>query len=276
MWHRSFTMGPMTTTLKGTVRYLGAPFAGWQAQSDQRTVQGEIEAAMSRIASQAIRIQGAGRTDAGVHAMGQVFSCEWPRPLSPTLAHALSRMLEPEIQITRLEAVSPDFNARFSAKAKRYCYSFHFSREMDPFSAPYSWQVPYPVDRDLIASLLPQLEGTHDFAGFQSTGCQMKTTVRTLYGVTLNRGAVVGPYDGGNLWHLEFFGDGFLYKMVRNLAGTLIEIGRGRFEPAFLAAALASGGPFVGHCAPPHGLVMKEVLYEHDTKKRHNRSYDAT
>jgi len=252
----------MQHTLKGTVRYLGTHFAGWQAQDDQRTVQGEIEAAMSCIASQPIRIQGAGRTDAGVHALGQVFSCEWPRPVPPTLSHALSRMLEPEIQVTSIEEVAPEFNARFSAKAKRYCYTFNFSREMDPFSAPYSWQVPYKVDLDIIASLLPQLEGTHDFAGFQSTGCQMKTTVRTLYSVKLHRGAVVGPADGQNLWHIEFYGDGFLYKMVRNLSGTLIEIGRGRFGSEFLENALASGGPFLGHCAPPHGLVMKEVLYE--------------
>ncbi len=254
----------MTYTLKGTVRYLGTHFAGWQAQNDQRTVQGEIEAAMSRIAAQPIRIQGAGRTDAGVHALGQVFSCEWPRPIPPTLRHALSRILEPEIQITGMEQVAPDFNARFSARAKRYCYTFDFSREMDPFSAPYSWLVPYAMDRDLMASLLPQLEGTHDFAGFQSTGCQMKTTVRTIYSVSLKRGGVVGPYDGKNLWHLEFFGNGFLYKMVRNLAGTLVEIGRGRFNPEFIAEALASGGPFLGHCAPPQGLVMKEVLYDED------------
>lgn len=252
----------MTTTLKGTVRYLGTPFSGWQAQEDQRTVQGDIETALSRIASQPIRIQGAGRTDAGVHALGQVFSCEWPKAVPPNLRHALCRMLEPEIQIAALAPVSSDFNARFSAKAKRYCYTFHFSREMDPFSAPYSWQVPYKVDIDQIRSLLPQLEGTHDFAGFQSTGCQMKTTVRTIYSAKIHQGAVVGPRDGQNLWHIEFFGNGFLYKMVRNLSGTLVEIGRGRFGPDFLQKALESGGPFRGHCAPPQGLVMKEVLYD--------------
>ena len=252
----------MTHTLKGTVRYLGTHFCGWQSQQDQRTVQGEIEAAMSKIASQPVRIQGAGRTDAGLHALGQVFSCEWPRAVSPTLRHALCMMLEPEIQITALEIVHGDFNARFSAKSKRYCYTFHFSREMDPFSAPYSWQVPYPMDLDRIAALLPKLVGTHDFAGFQSTGSQMKTTVRTLYGVRLLQGGVIGPVDARDMWHIEFFGDGFLYKMVRNLAGTLVEIGRGRFDPSFIDEALASGGPFLGHCAPPQGLVMKEVNYE--------------
>lgn len=251
----------MTYTLKGTVRYLGTNFHGWQAQERLRTVQGDIEAAMSRIASEPIRIQGAGRTDAGVHALGQVFSCTWPRPVPPSLRHALCRILEPEIEITRLEPVPADFNARFSAKSKRYCYTFNFSREMDPFSAPYSWQVPYRMDLDLIASLLPQLEGEHDFAGFQSTGSQMKTTVRNLFGLRLQRGGVIGPTDSQHLWHLEFFGDGFLYKMVRNISGTLVEIGRGRFGPDFIAEALASGGPFLGHCAPPQGLVLKEVHY---------------
>lgn len=251
----------MTYTLKGTVRYLGTHFHGWQAQDDQRTVQGEIESALSRIASAPVRIQGAGRTDAGVHALGQVFSCTWPRPLPPTLRHALCKMLAPEIQITRLETVPEDFNARFSAKSKRYCYTFSFSRDVDPFSAPYSWQVPYRMDLDLVASLLPRLEGEQDFAGFQSTGSQMKTTVRTLYEVRLRRGGVVGPADGRDLWHLEFYGDGFLYKMVRNLSGTLVEIGRGRFGPEFIDEALASGGPFLGHCAPAQGLVLKEVHY---------------
>ncbi len=251
----------MTCTLKGTVRYLGTHFSGWQSQDDQRTVQGEIEAALSRIASRPIRIQGAGRTDAGVHAFGQVFSCPWPRPLSPTMRHALCRMLEPEIEITDLRVVPDDFNARFSALSKRYCYTFHFSREMNPFCAPYAWQIPFKVDVDLIRSLLHKFEGTHDFAGFQTTGSQMKTTVRTLFEVRLKEGGMAGPQGGADLWHLELYGDGFLYRMVRNIAGTLIEIGRGRFQPGFIDEALASGGPFLGHCAPPHGLVMKEVHY---------------
>src|SRR5690606_19247302 len=118
------------------------------------------------------------------------------------------------------------------------------------------------MDLALVESLLPKLIGTHDFAGFQSTGSQMKTTVRTLFDVRLKKGVVIGPVDAANLWHIEFYGDGFLYKMVRNLAGTLVEIGRGRFEPSFIDEALASGGPFLGHCAPPQGLVMKEVNYE--------------
>jgi len=252
----------MMYPLRGTVRYLGTNFCGWQSQQDQRTVQGEIEAAMSKIASRPIRIQGAGRTDAGVHALGQVFSCEWPRPLNPTLRHALCMMLEPEIQITSLEPCAPDFNARFSAKSKRYCYTFNFSRETDPFSAPYSWLVPYPMDLDLVASLLPKLTGTHDFAGFQSTGSQMKTTVRTLFDVQLKRGGVIGPIDAANLWHIEFYGDGFLYKMVRSLAGLLIRIGEGAVPPESAKTILESRLRTAAvPTAPPQGLFLWRVGY---------------
>ncbi len=255
-------MRPMEQTLKGTVRYDGTGFAGWQRQEDQRTVQGELEAALSRIAGRPTPIQGAGRTDAGVHAFGQVFSCRWPAPPPDRLRHALSQMLSPEIRVTELITAAESFNARFDAVGKSYAYTIDVSKEADPFSAHYAWHVPYKLDLNFLASLLPQLEGEHDFAGFESTGSQMKTTVRCLHRVTLQRGGLIAPADANELWHLRFHGNGFLYHMVRNLAGTLIEIARGRFEPTFLAESLTSGGPFKGHCAPAHGLVLEKVFYE--------------
>ena len=251
----------METTLRGTVRYDGTNFAGWQRQPDERTVQGEIEAAMSRIASAPIRIQGAARTDAGVHALGQVFSCTWPGPMPSRLRHALSKMLSPEIRITELCETPPDFNARFSARGKRYAYAIQFAREPDPLAARYAWQVPYRVDLDLVAELLTHLEGRHDFAAFQSTGGQMTSTERTLHEVSLHQGGMVTPFDADDLWRIEFHGDAFLYHMVRNITGTLIEIGRGRFPAAFLDETLASPGPFPGHCAPAHGLFLVRVEY---------------
>jgi len=255
-------MGVMTSILKGIIRYDGSSFAGWQRQRHERTVQGELEAALSRIASQPIRVQGASRTDAGVHAFGQVFSCTWPKPFQSGLRHALSQMLGPEIRITELTEAPDGFNARFDSLAKRYAYTIDLAREPDPFAARYAWHVPYRVDLDLLASLAARLPGKRDFAGFQSAGTQMKSTVRTLYGVTLQRGGVIGPQDHGDLWRLEFFGNGFLYKMVRNLTGTLAEIARGRFPVTFLEECLASPGPFRGHCAPAHGLVLLCVHYE--------------
>lgn len=252
----------MECTLKGVIRYDGTGFAGWQNQPGRRTVQGELEAALSRIADRPVQVQGAGRTDAGVHALGQVFSCVWPGPLPPRLCYALCSMLRPEISIISLEEAPPGFNARFSARAKRYAYTIELARHADPFSARYAWHVPYELDLDLMRSLLSKLEGRRDFAAFQSTGNQMPSTVRTLFSVRLVQGGVFGSCDARNLWQLEFHGDGFLYHMVRNITGTLVEIARGRFPTDFLETCLAAGGPFRGHCAPAHGLALVSVAYD--------------
>lgn len=251
----------MEITLKGIVRYDGSRFAGWQVQPRRRTVQGEMEAAFSRVASQPIRVQGAGRTDSGVHALGQVFSCRWPRPVSERLRHALSQMLSPEIRIVELIEAPETFNARYDALSKRYVYTIDLGREPDPFCAPYAWHVPYRTSMDLITSLLPRIEGRHDFAGFQGAGSPRPETERTLFEARCTRGAMIGPADAANVWRLSFHGDAFLYRMVRNLTGTLIEIGRGRFSPEFLDECLQSPGPFAGHCAPAHGLVLEKVYY---------------
>ena len=252
----------MNCTLKGVLRYDGAGFSGWQIQPNARTVQGELEAALSKIASTPIRVQGAARTDAGVHALGQVFSCVWPGEFPVRLRHALSKMLGPEIRVEELSEVPESFNARFSARGKRYAYTIDFSREPDPLTARHAWHVPFRTDLELLASLLPELRGEHDFAGFQSTGNQSVTTIRTLFEVSLHRGGVVGTLDTEQLWRLEFHGNGFLYHMVRNLTGTLIEIARGRFSRDFLQASLHSPGPFKGHCAPAHGLALLKVFYD--------------
>ncbi|MBI2433263.1 MAG: tRNA pseudouridine(38-40) synthase TruA [Candidatus Hydrogenedentes bacterium] len=252
----------MSCTLRGTIRYDGTDFAGWQRQPGQRTIQGELEAALAQIASEPVDVQGAGRTDAGVHALGQVFSCRWPRPFPPRLRHALSKMLGPEIRVLELMEAPDNFSARFDARSKRYVYTMDLGKEPDPFGARYAWHVPYRLDLDLMEELLPKIRGQHDFAGFQSAGTQMESTQRTLYSVTLHQGGLVAPLDGNSFWRLEFHGDAFLYKMVRNLTGTLEEIGRKRFPPKFLEEQLASGGPFRGHCAPAHGLALASVFYE--------------
>lgn len=258
--------GGMETHLKAVVSYDGTGFCGWQRQRAQRTVQGEIEAALSRIADQPLSIQGAGRTDAGVHAFGQVCSFTWPGEPPARLAHALSKMLAPEIRIESMERVPQDFNARFSATSKRYRYAIEQARTPQPLSARHAWQVPHPLDLALLTSLLPQLEGSHDFAGFQSAGAQeRKTTVRTLHSVRLLPEGLCSPAGYDRIFGIEFHGDGFLYKMVRNLTGTLVEIARGRFKPDFLQICLKSPGPFAGHCAPPHGLALMQVHYGDET-----------
>lgn len=251
-----------STTLKCTVRYDGTNFSGWQRQPGRRTVQGELERAFSKLANTSVAIQGAGRTDAGVHALGQVFSCRWPGKVPLRLAHATSRMLAPEIRIESVESAPYDFNARFGAKWKRYVYAFDFSRSPDPFSARYAWHVPYKVEMNTLETALQKFPGTHDFAGFQSAGSQIKDTMRTIYEARLLPGGICGTSAPGNLYRIELVGNGFLYKMVRNICGTLIEIARGRFSSDFVDESLISGGPFLGHCAPPQGLALVEVHYD--------------
>ena len=264
------------TTLKCTVRYDGTDFSGWQRQENGRTVQGELEEALVRMAPTPVAIQGAGRTDAGVHALGQVFSCRWPGEPPARLAHALSQMLGPEIRIESVEIAPPEFNARFDATGKRYVYTFDFSRSPDPLLARYAWHVPYRLDLSLVEKCLTLVMGTHDFAGFQSTGNQMKNTVRTLYKARLLPGGLLTPEDGKGVYKIELFGDGFLYKMVRNLCGTFIEVARGRFTTDFITESLDRGGPFLGLCAPAKGLALATVYYdesnEHSRRGRHERN----
>ena len=251
----------MEITLKGTVRYDGTNFAGWQFQPDQRSVQGELERVLSQIGNRPISIQGAGRTDAGVHALGQAFSFKWHKPLDQRLRYAMNQMLRSEIQVLTLETVHDDFNARFDALGKRYAYTLDLGKEPDPFAARYAWHVPYKLDMNLLRALLPQFIGEHDFAAFQSTGSQMKTTVRTIYSLELLDGGLITPCDYPHLYRLQFHGNGFLYKMIRNITGTLVSIARGRYEPDFVSKHLDGPGPFQGYCAPPHGLAMVEVFY---------------
>ena len=251
-------------TLKGLLEYDGTAFAGWQVQfQGERTVQGELEAALSRVAGRPIAVVGAGRTDSGVHALGQVFSCTWPAEAPPArLRHALCRMLGPEMRVRSLEVAPAAFSARFWARSKRYAYTLDFGREPNPFAAHFAWHMRHPLDLDLVRRLLAQAEGTHDFVGFQSAGSQKKkTTVRTIFGAHLASGGMIAPLGTEDLWRMEFHGNAFLYRMVRNLTGTIVEIARGRFPESFFAECLASPGPFLGHCAPAHGLVLVEVDY---------------
>lgn len=252
----------MSITLKSVVRYDGTGFAGWQVQPDQRTVQEALETTLSTIAGETLRITGAGRTDAGVHALGQVYSCDWPEGVPwEGLQRSLSKMLGPEIRIESVEAVSKGFNALRSAVAKHYTYVLYDDLHPDPFSHRYAWSVPRGVDWEAVRRLSRAVVGTHDFAGFCASGSSVKTTVRTIHSVNLCEGPLIGPVGAGHYWRLEFHGEGFLYKMVRNLVGTLIEIGRGRTPESRLDELLHAPAPYHGFTAPAHGLFLVQVEY---------------
>lgn len=249
--------------IKATVRYDGSGFAGWQVQPRLRTVQGELERVLSTIASQPVRVRAAGRTDAGVHALGQVCNFQWPHePDTDRLRRSISGMLSPDLRAESVEVVPDEFDARFSATGKRYAYAFSLAKFPDPFTARYAWLVPWRVDLQRLAELARQITGRRDFAGFQCAGASSPTTVRTLHSVDLLEGGFAGPVDAAGLWRLEFRGDAFLYKMVRNLAGTMIDIARGQLPASVLDDRLNSPGPYRGHTAPAHGLALMEVHYD--------------
>ena len=254
--------GRMSLKVKAVCRYDGTPFAGWQVQRGERTVQGEIERALEQVTGTSIRIAGAGRTDAGVHALGQVFSADLPDGTDlPDLTRSLRKMLAPEVGIGDLEPMPEDFHASFSSTGKRYAYVLFSGEAPDPFGARYAWHVPREIDRGRLLEMLGRITGERDFAGFCSSGSSAKTTIRTVYSAALREGPIVGPGDSQNYLRIEFHGGGFLYKMVRNITGTLVDIARGQTPPERLEELLQSPSPYHGFTAPAHGLFLTEVLY---------------
>ena len=252
---------PTHTNIKAVVRYDGTDFSGWQVQPNGRTVQEVIESTMAQIAGAPIKIAGAGRTDAGVHALGQTFSCEWPTriPLDK-LQRSLNKILEPEIRIESIEEVPDDFHASFSATGKRYVDAILPNAHPDSFIARYAWNIGWEVDPENVHRLAQAFVGTHDFAGFCCSGSEAETTTRTIHAISVNPGLVIGPADSPG-WHIEYHGEGFLYKMVRNLTGTLIDVARGHLPESTIEERLHAPAPYRGYTAPAKGLFMKEVLY---------------
>jgi tRNA pseudouridine38-40 synthase len=248
-------------TFKLTLEYDGREFAGWQSQRErERTVQGELLRALEEIAAGPVRLMGAGRTDAGVHAEGQVASARLETRLdADTLRRALNAKLPADVAVLAAELRSDSFDARRDAVAKRYRYAVWNAALPSPLRAPRSWHVREPVDLRLLRAGAAQLIGTHDFASFRGAGSAVKTSVRTLHAI-----AVAGR-SGGEIC-LGFEGDGFLRHMVRNLVGSLVEVGLGRRAPTWLSEVLAARDrAAAGRTAPACGLVLESVRYLDDS-----------
>jgi len=242
-------------TLKLTLAYDGTRFVGWQRQAAGESIQGLLESAMARLEGRSVTVHGAGRTDAGVHARGQVASAEVTFDHDPaTVARALNSQLPEDVRVLEVVEAAEGFHARFSARSKTYAYRIRISEVADPFDRAYAWHVRSPLDLEAMRRAAALLIGTHDFAAFQSAGTEVRTTVRTIHR------SEVGHEPG--LITYEIAGDGFLRHMVRAIVGTLVEIGRGRWPSQTMADVLASGARTgAGPTAPACGLFLVRVDY---------------
>ncbi|MEI9997854.1 MAG: tRNA pseudouridine(38-40) synthase TruA [Verrucomicrobiota bacterium] len=244
---------------KLTIAYRGTEFAGWQIQPAKRTVQQSIEDAIAKLWGQKISLQGSGRTDTGVHALGQVASFNAPRlHTAPVLLRALNANLPRDVRIVGCRLVSPAFHARFDATGKTYRYLLWNHAVQDPFTLDTHWHVPRELDLAAMRKAARLLLGRHDFASFTSNpGYERESTVRMMRraSVVRDRHAVV----------FHFSADGFLYRMVRNLVGALVKVGKGRITVEDFARILRecrrSAAP---ETAPACGLTLMHVRYGRD------------
>jgi tRNA pseudouridine38-40 synthase len=241
-------------TLKLTLQYDGTEFVGWQRQDRGTSIQGTIEDALARIDGRAVTLHGAGRTDAGVHAEGQVASARVESMLDDeTMARALNANLPEAIRVTRVETVADGFHARFSAVSKTYEYRIWNGPAQPPFLRLYTWHVPQPLAIDILQRGAAALVGTFDFAAFQGSGTAVHTTVRTV---------MVAAWRLDAPLVFEITGDGFLRHMVRSLVGTIVEAGLRRRPVDDIERLLATPDRSgAGRTAPPHGLFLTGVAY---------------
>lgn len=242
------------------VEYDGRPFAGWQRQADQPSVQGVIEAALARLEPRAFTIAAAGRTDAGVHARGQVAQCDMEKDWDPfRLSEALNHHLKPApVAIRACARVSDDWHARFSAVERRYLFRLLMRRAPCTLEAGQVWRVMHPLDVEAMREGAAFLVGQHDFTTFRSVMCQAKSPVKTLDEIRVER--VEGP--AGPEVQFSLRARSFLHNQVRSIVGTLERVGAGAWEPARVGEALAARDRAAcGPVCPPDGLYLTGVGY---------------
>lgn len=245
-----------TTNYKLTLAYDGSRYDGWQKQGNtSNTIQEKLETLLTRLEEQEIEVHGAGRTDAGVHAGGQVCHCRLRKEYDPeTLRNYMNRYLPEDIVVLQAEKAPERFHARLWAVGKTYCYRIRTGPVPDVFERKYVYQYCKPLDVDAMREAAGYLTGTHDFRSFCSNRHMKKSTVRTLYGIEF--------VQQSDELCIRYHGEGFLYNMVRILTGTLLEVGEGSRTPASMTEILEAGNrQAAGRTAPPHGLTLSKVYY---------------
>ncbi len=239
------------------VAYDGTDFSGFQIQAQgERTVQGSIERALHEITGETIRIEAASRTDAGVHARGQVISFDLATPIPvERVPAAMNGALPPDVVAKEASVVSPDFNPRFRAKKKLYRYWIYTGRIRPPFHRNYTVHYTKDLDLELMREAARYMVGRKDFAAFHCAGREVENTVRHVLKVDCGQ--------GGKLVQISVVADGFLYKMVRTMVGTLTEVGRGRMKPREVGNIIESKDrTLAGPTAEPQGLFLVKIWFE--------------
>ena len=241
---------------KLTIEYDGAPFLGWQIQDQGPSVQGALIAAVEAFCGERVKVRGAGRTDTGVHALGQVahidLAKDWP---SDTVRDALTAQLRPlPIAVLAAEKVPDSFDARFSARARHYLYRIVNRRADLALERGRAWRLPRPLDAAAMAAAAQRLIGRHDFTTFRHVDCQAKSPVKTLDRLEVTR-------DGDEV-RVTAMARSFLHNQVRSMVGSLVHVGEGKWSGDDLAAALAARDRAAcGQVAPPQGLYLVRVVY---------------
>ncbi len=268
---------PGARWFKMTVGYDGTAYSGWQVQPGRITIQAMLEKAITEICRESVRVTGSGRTDSGVHAIGQVASFALQRwnATADDLCRALNSKLPSDIAVRSIVDAPEDFHAIRDARGKRYRYQLQVGGPRDAFEFRYRWHLPGPIDLDRMREAGSLLIGSYDFASFQAAGSDRKTTVRDVRDLVIveqvnprtppsdNHGDRQGTCSEGRYVGIEVEADGFLYNMVRNIVGTLLEVGRGKQPPSWVTeVVLARDRNLAGPTAPPHGLCLMRVDYD--------------
>ena len=242
--------------LKLTIAYDGSGYHGFQRQLNACTVQQVLEEKLSNLLNERIAVAGAARTDAGVHAYGQVVSF-WTESAIPTerIPIAMAGVLPRDIAVIDAASMPVNFHARFSSCSKIYLYRIHNTTVPNPLLRNHAWQVHRQLDAEAMHEALQSLAGEHDFSSFQAAGSSARNPVRTLYAVKCER-------QGNNIEFL-FHGNGFLYHMVRNIVGTAVDVGMGKITQADFQSIFSGRDRTVaGATAPPNGLYLQEIFYK--------------
>jgi len=245
---------------KLTLSYDGTAYAGWQIQANANTIQAELERALREVTGEQIRVVASGRTDAGVHALAQVVSfSSGTRLPADVLARAIDANVPKDIGILDVREAPEGFHAIRDAVRKRYRYIIQDGPACDVFARAYAWYIPGRLDVEAMQRAAQTLLGTHDFSSFEASGSERATSVRTIAELVVER----RPGDHLDRIIVEIEADGFLYNMVRNIVGTLVEVGRGKQPVDWVVKVLAAKDrKLAGMTAPPHGLYLVRVEYD--------------